>query len=188
MSLAVPTGFALFDTAIGVCGIAWTDAGIARVQLPEGSVRATQARLARFAPSATETAPPPLVAAAIDAIVRHLAGATSDIDSIALDSRGLAAFPRAVYEETRRIPRGHTRTYGAIAAALGDAGEARAVGVALGRNPWPIIVPCHRVVGARGATGGFSAHGGAATKRRLLEIEGWHGDEQTLDLFAAPNG
>jgi methylated-DNA-[protein]-cysteine S-methyltransferase len=90
------------------------------------------------------------------------------------------AFHRAVYAVARAIPPGETLTYGEVARRLGDPGSARAVGQALGRNPFAIIVPCHRVVAAGGATGGFSAHGGAATKRRILAIEGAGGDAPTL--------
>lgn len=167
----------LFDTAIGRCGIAWNERGIAGLQLPEAAGVARGALLSRF-PAAVETAPPPPVAAVIDAVRSLLEGGNPDLDAVALDWAGLGAFERAVYEATRAIPRGHTRTYGEIAAAVGDPGAARAVGQALGRNPFPIVVPCHRVLAADGRPGGFSAPGGVATKLRMLAIEGAPGNAE----------
>lgn len=165
-------GFALFDTAIGRCGIAWRAAGIAGVQLPEAADAAALRRLSRRFPGLERSAPPPAVAAAMSRIAAFLEGVGDDFADIALASDGVGAFELAVYRETGKIPAGTTSTYGAIAASLGNPGDARAVGQALGRNPWPIVVPCHRVTGAGGAMGGFSAPGGRATKLRLLEIEG----------------
>jgi methylated-DNA-[protein]-cysteine S-methyltransferase len=117
-------------------------------------------------------APPPNVQLAIDGIVALLQGEPSDLSAIALDMEGVAPFHRRVYEVARMIPPGKTLAYGEVAARLGAAGASRAVGQALGHNPFPIVVPCHRVVSAGGKIGGFSAHGGAATKRRMLAIEG----------------
>lgn len=116
--------------------------------------------------------PPPFVRSAIDAVVRLLGGEKEDLSSIPVDLGGLAEFERKVLEATLAIPVGETRTYGEIAAGLGAPGAARAVGRALGRNPVPIIVPCHRVLASNGGSGGFSASGGASTKLRMLEIEG----------------
>jgi methylated-DNA-[protein]-cysteine S-methyltransferase len=178
------TGFALFDTAIGRCAIAWSAAGIVGLQLPEGSDAAALRRLRRRFPGLEPAAPPPGVAAAIGRIAAFLQGAGDDFASLALDESGVGGFERAVYREARLIPAGSTATYGAIAARLGDPHQARAVGQALGRNPWPIVVPCHRVTGADGRIGGFSAPGGARTKLRLLEIEGALAAE-SLPLFAA---
>ncbi|HYI46902.1 MAG TPA: MGMT family protein [Allosphingosinicella sp.] len=175
-------GFAIFETAIGRCGIAWSAAGIAGLQLPEASEEAALRRLARRFPGIARTPPPP-VAAAIARIQAFLAGVSDDFASLALDESKAGDFDRAVYREARAIPAGATSTYGAIAARLGDPGLARAVGQALGRNPWPIVVPCHRVTGADGTMGGFSAPGGRATKRRLLELEGALGVD-SLPLFA----
>ena len=167
----------LFDTAIGRCGIAWSERGIAGLQLPEPAGVARGALLSRF-PEAVETAPPPSVAAVIDAARALLEGGNPGFDAVPLDWTGIGAFERAVYEATRAIPRGSTRTYGEVAAALGDPGAARAVGQALGRNPFPIVVPCHRVLAADGRPGGFSAPGGVRTKLRMLAIEGAPGNTE----------
>ena len=164
-------GFTLFDTAIGRCGIAWHENRVAGVQLPEGSELKTRARLQRRCPSAHEASPPPEVERAISAIAALLGGEPSDLSAIALDMEGLSEFERRVYEVARTIPPGATLSYGEIAARLGDRAMARDVGQALGRNPFPLIVPCHRVLAAGGKAGGFSANGGLTTKLRLLSIE-----------------
>jgi methylated-DNA-[protein]-cysteine S-methyltransferase len=164
-------GFTLFDTAIGLCGIAWHGGRIAGVQLPEESELKTRARLQRRCPSAREASPPPEVERAISAIVALLRGEPSDLSAIALDMEGVPAFERRVYEVARTIPPSATLSYGEIAARLGDRAMARDVGQALGRNPFPLIVPCHRVLAAGGKAGGFSANGGLTTKLRLLSIE-----------------
>jgi methylated-DNA-[protein]-cysteine S-methyltransferase len=168
-------GATLFETPIGRCGIAWGARGIVGVQLPEPAGSERGRLLQRF-PDACETRPPADVEAAIGRIVALLEGQAPDLDSIGLDMSAVPEFDRRVYEITRAIPRGTTRSYGEIAADLGDPGAARAVGQALGRNPFPIIVPCHRVLAAAGRPGGFSAHGGVATKLRLLAIEGAPGN------------
>jgi methylated-DNA-[protein]-cysteine S-methyltransferase len=155
-------GFAFFDTAIGRCGLAWGPEGLTGVRLPP----------VRAFPGLEPAEPPPAAARAIARITAFLAGAADDFLDVELDSTKLGAFDRAVYDLARAIPAGTTRTYGALAAALGDPGQARAVGQSLGRNPWPILVPCHRITAADGRTGGFSAPGGVATKLKLLEIEG----------------
>jgi methylated-DNA-[protein]-cysteine S-methyltransferase len=164
--------FAIFDTAIGACGIAWSERGIVAVQLPEASEQKTRARLRRRFPEASEAPPSPDVRRAIDGIVSLLRGEASDLSAVALDMEGLPAFNRRVYEIARAIPAGATLSYGEIAAKLGEPREAaRDVGQALGQNPIPIIVPCHRVLAANGKPGGFSASGGVTTKLRLLTIE-----------------
>ena len=165
-------GYALFETAIGGCGIAWGPAGIVALQLPESTPDATVARIRKTCPWAEEAAPPQAVREAIDAVVALLDGQPRDLSGIGLDLRETSPFHRAVYAIARAIPPGKTLTYGAVARRLGDPGAARAVGRALGRNPIAIIIPCHRVVAAGGAIGGFSARGGATTKRRILAIEG----------------
>jgi methylated-DNA-[protein]-cysteine S-methyltransferase len=167
-----PLGFALFETAIGACGIAWSDAGVVSVQLPERNDEATRSRLAKRCAGAGENRPPAEVQRAIDAIVSLLAGEATDLSLITLDMDGVPEFHRRVYEVARTIQPGSTLTYGEIAARLGDPGAARAVGQALGRNPFVLVVPCHRVLAARGKTGGFSANGGTSTKLTLLAIEG----------------
>jgi methylated-DNA-[protein]-cysteine S-methyltransferase len=165
-------GFALFDTAIGSCAIAWGERGLLGVQLPEKDATRTRARMRRRFPAARETSPPAEVQRAIDGIVALINGEAIDFSAVALDMEQLPAFPRRVYEVVRTIPCGATLTYGDIAKRLGVPAEARDVGEAMGRNPFPIIVPCHRVLAAGGKLGGFSAPGGVATKRRLLAIEG----------------
>lgn len=166
------TGFAVFETAIGVCGIAWGPRGITGVQLPEKDAATTRARLARRCVGARESKPPLAVRRAMDGIVALLRREPCDLASVALDMDAVPEFHRRVYEVARTIPPGSTLTYGDIAARLGDPGAARAVGRALGANPFAIIVPCHRVLAAGGRTGGFSATGGVAMKLRLLAIEG----------------
>jgi len=172
--------YALFDTAIGRCGLAWGSRGLVGVQLPEKSVDATRTRLMRHCPAADEAEPPKQIGRAIEDIQALLAGEKKSLRAIQLDMSRAPAFNVRVYETTRAIPPGHTRTYGEIAHAIGDASAARAVGQALGRNPFAIVVPCHRVVGANDKLVGFSANGGIATKLRMLQIEGWRADEQSL--------
>src|SRR5688572_21243695 len=173
-------GFTRFDTAIGRCGIAWGPRGVATVQLPERSLGAARARLQRRLPEAREAAPPPEVQRAVDGIATLLRGEPSDLSSVELDMERVPPFHRQVYQAARGIPRGATATYGDIAAKLGAPGEARAVGQALARNPFAIVVPCHRVVAAGGRLGGFSAAEGAALKLRLLAIEGARASEPAL--------
>lgn len=165
-------GFVLFDTAIGRCGIAWRARGISGVQLPEADDQETHNRLAKRFPEAHEIAPPTEVQSAIDGIAALLRGEVDDLSTVQLDLSGVPPFRRRVYEIARAIRLGSTLTYGEVAAQIGSPGSARAVGQALGRNPFPLIVPCHRVVAAGGKPGGFSAYGGRATKEKLLAIEG----------------
>jgi len=164
--------FALFDSAIGRCAIGWSEHGIACMQLPEANVRETQNRVCQVLPGARPAAPPAFVGSAIAGIVAVLRGKSDNLSFVQLDMRNVAPFHQQVYEVTRRVPPGATVTYGDIAIRLGVPGAARAVGRALGRNPFAIIVPCHRVLAANGKLCGFSAHGGTATKLRLLTIEG----------------
>jgi methylated-DNA-[protein]-cysteine S-methyltransferase len=175
------SGFTIFETAIGSCGIAWSEFGVVAVQLPEESAELTRGRLHDRLPGLSESEPPPEIAAAIAAIVALLTGKAPDLRTIALDLEAVTDFNRRVYAVARTIPPGSTLTYGDIAHRLGDLSLSRAVGQALGHNPFPLIVPCHRVLAHGNALGGFSAHGGATTKQRLLEIEGW--TERALPLF-----
>jgi methylated-DNA-[protein]-cysteine S-methyltransferase len=184
MAAPAAISFALFDTAIGRCTIAWSERGIVTVQLPEcddaeRNDAALRARLFRRHPCARETAPAAAAAQAIDGIAALAGGERRDLTCVVLDLTGVPEFDRSVYAVARTIGPGETLTYGAIAARLGEP-DPRRVGAAMGRNPCPVIVPCHRVVAAGGKTGGFSAPGGAATKRRLLAIEGAGRDEPTL--------
>lgn len=165
-------GFALFDTAVGACAIAWSARGIAGSQLPERSAAATRARMRRRFPGAPEAEPPAAVRPAVDAITALLRGEPADLSTLPLDWAGVSDFDRRVYEVARTVPPGGTIAYGEIARRMGEPGAARGVGQALGRNPFAPIVPCHRVLAAGGRPGGFSASGGTLTKFRLLAIEG----------------
>jgi methylated-DNA-[protein]-cysteine S-methyltransferase len=171
-----PTRSCRFETALGTCGLSWSERGITQVLMP-GARLPSDVRLADLRASAA------MAREAIAQIVALLDGQRRDLREIALDESGLDPFPRAVYAATREIGPGETATYGAIARAIGDPGSAREVGAALGRNPFPIVVPCHRVLAADGALTGFSAPGGIKTKRRMLEIEGAAGFTQQA-LFA----
>ena len=177
------SGLALFDTPIGACVIAWRRSRLAGLRLPGAD--AALLRLGRRFPDLWPATPPLWVEQVIDAVRSLLSGTPTDLSFVPLDFEGLAPFDAAVLRATRAIPPGRTLTYGAIAAQVGEPGASQAVGRALGRNPWPIVVPCHRVTAAGGGTGGFSAPGGTATKLKLLEIEGALSAE-TLPLFAGP--
>ncbi len=174
--------FTLFETPIGWCGVAWSDRGIAGVQLPEGNQAQTRARMVRRFGRDGEVKPPAKIAGAIEAIAALLSGERRDLSEISLDMDGVGDFESRVYDVARQIPPGETISYGELAARLGQRDLARSVGQALGRNPFPIVVPCHRVVASSGKLGGFSARGGAATKLRLLNIEGARRKDQ-LGLF-----
>jgi methylated-DNA-[protein]-cysteine S-methyltransferase len=164
--------FALFDTAIGSCGIVWNARGLTGVQLPKKDEAATRARVQQRYPSAVEAAPSPQVQEAIDGIVALLRGEPRDLTGIAIDNARTPEFNAKVYAITRNVPPGKTITYGEIAIRLGDKLLARDVGQALGENPCPLVMPCHRVLAANGKPGGFSAAGGVVTKLKLLSIEG----------------
>jgi methylated-DNA-[protein]-cysteine S-methyltransferase len=171
--------FSVFDTAIGTCGIVWTARGIAGVQVHNANERETRASLLRRFAGAQEAAPPAPVQRAIDGIVALLRGESLDLSDVTIDADGIPEFNRKVYDIARTIPPGSTITYGEIAKRLGDKLLARDVGQALGQNPTPLIVPCHRVLAAGGKTGGFSAQGGVS-KLRLLTIEGAQPNGPTL--------
>jgi len=177
-------GFAWFETPIGACAIAWSEAGLLATRLPEADPGRARSWVARRVPELKEGAMPPPVAAIAGRIAAHLGGARVDYADVALDDGIVGAWERSVYRAAAAIPFGETRTYGALAKTLGRPEAAQAVGQALGRNPWPIVIPCHRILAADGRTGGFSAPGGAETKLRLLEIEGALAPA-TLPLFAS---
>ena len=164
---------ALFDTTIGPCGVAWSDHGIVRIQLPEATRARTVARLMEEG-EGTLTKPPASIARAIEQIQKHLEGTMQRFDDIELDMEGEPPFWKRVYRAARKVPAGRTLSYGELAARAGSKNAARAVGQALAKNPFAIVVPCHRVLGSHGAIGGFSAHGGTGVKQRLLAIEGAH--------------
>lgn len=173
-------GFTVFDTAIGACGLAWRGDVVVASSLPSGGASAVRAYLTRRFPDAVAGTPGPPVRAAVDGIVALLAGSRVDLGSVPLDFTGVPEFNRRAYEIARTVPPGKTVTYGDIAHRMGLPGSAQAVGQAMGHNPFPPIVPCHRVLAAGGKDGGFSARGGVKTKRRMLVIEGALADEPTL--------
>lgn len=188
--------FTLFETPIGTCAIAWNARGLIGVQLPERDADATRARMRKRFPEAVELAPDGRAQKAIDGIVALLDGEKRDLSGIAIDDSATPEFNARVYKIVRQIPPGQTLTYGEVAERLGDRTLARAVGQAMGQNPCPIVMPCHRVMAAgdrTGArTGGFSAPGGVVTKLKLLTIEGAQPGGPTLfdalPLAAAPRG
>ena len=162
----------LFATAIGWCGIAWDEVGLVGVQLPENSDQASHARMRRRWPGGMEGEAPAAVRRVMDSVARLLQGEPVDLSAVPLNLDGLAPFNRRVYQIARGIPPGQVLTYGEVAQRLGDPSAARAVGQALGQNPFPLLIPCHRVVAAGGRIGGLSGGAGWSTKLRLLEIEG----------------
>jgi methylated-DNA-[protein]-cysteine S-methyltransferase len=165
-------GYTVFDTGIGRCGIAWSDSGVIGVQLPEAREIETRRRLYQLYPEAREMRPPLTVEIAIESIIALLRGKASDLGEITLDFTGIPAFNRRVYEFARSIPRSETRTYDAVAASLQASGAAHSVAQAISKNPFMLIVPCHRVLEAGSYADKISPHGGSISKRRLLSIEG----------------
>ena len=172
--MSATLGFAVFPTTLGHCGIAWSAQGLTCVQLPEADESATRARMLRRFPQCPEALPPPPVQEAIAAITALLLGtppAPVDLTHLVLDMDGVPPFHQRVYALARQIPPGETRTYGELAQQLGEPGAARAVGQALGHNPFAPVVPCHRILAAGPRSGGFSAAGGVSTKLRMLLAE-----------------
>ncbi|MFZ1991117.1 MAG: methylated-DNA--[protein]-cysteine S-methyltransferase [Alphaproteobacteria bacterium] len=165
------TGYSIFETALGFAALAWGERGVVRVVLPERSAADARAVLLRRGLKAEEVEPPPNVRKAIEQIAALLKGEPADFSGIKIDLGEMPEFSRRVYDVARAIPPGSTLTYGEVAARLGQPGAAREVGQAMGANPVPIVIPCHRVVAASGKIGGFSAPGGSVTKQRLLAIE-----------------
>lgn len=168
--------YTLFDTPIGLCGMAWNGHGVVGMQLPEDDASKSRSRIAKRFPESLEVPPPPHIQTIIAEVIALLKGEARDLSAIPLDMAGVPELHRRVYEVARSIPPGKLMTYGEIASRLGI-NNARLIGQALGKNPFVIIVPCHRVVAAGGKLGGFSANGGGMTKRRLLAIEGARRDE-----------
>lgn len=164
----------LFPTAFGACGIAWEGELVTGFQLPESDVEATERQLAARAGSRPAAEPrPEWLRRLIERVQSHLEGRIHDLSDAPLDWSRVSDFQRAVYLQTRAIKPGYKRSYGEIARAMALGPEAaRAVGVALATNPWPLLVPCHRVVSAGDKMTGFSAPGGVRTKTRLLALEG----------------
>lgn len=170
----------LFDTRLGTCGVAWSEQGLTRLQLPESTRAATERRL-RAGRAASDRLPAS-IERAIGEVKRYMAGEKTEFDKIVLDLAGVGEFHRQLYEALRRVGWGKVTTYGELARQVDAPGAARAVGQAMGRNPIPIIIPCHRVLASGGKVGGFSAFGGGATKQRLLALEGVQLGEPSLRL------
>jgi methylated-DNA-[protein]-cysteine S-methyltransferase len=155
---------ATFSTPLGTCAIAWNDAGLTRFLLPDPE---------RPSGGNSETVPPPWIQAIIDRVHRHLAGEPQDFSDVPFDFSRLPEFVRSVLRGTLTVKSGHTASYGELATAIGQPlAASRAVGSALGDNPWPLLIPCHRIVAATGKMTGFSGPGGVATKVKLLALEG----------------
>ncbi len=163
--------FTFFDTAIGTCAIVWAETGITGVSLPSENAEMMRSHINQRFPDAKESVPSPGISRTIADIQALLDGEKRDLLDAKLDTTGVPEFHRRVYEIARSIPPGNTLTYGEISARLNAPGTARAVGQALGANPFPIIVPCHRILASGGKAGGFSAPGGIDTKMRMLNIE-----------------
>jgi methylated-DNA-[protein]-cysteine S-methyltransferase len=164
--------YTIFDTAIGRCAVVWDEAGIVGVQLPEAREIDTRRWLFQLYPEARESKPPPNSEAAIEGMVALLHGDAADFSDVTLDMRGIHSFDQRVYQITQRVLRGETLTYGDLATRLGSPSAVRSVAQALARNPFVVIVPCHRVLEAGGYADRMSPHGGLISKRRLLSIEG----------------
>jgi methylated-DNA-[protein]-cysteine S-methyltransferase len=154
---------ATFSTPLGTCAIAWSDAGLTRFLLPDPERNRSD----------TETEPLPWVADVIERVRQHIAGNAQDFSDVQYDFGRMSEFNRAVLRATLGVKSGHTATYGDIATAIGQPPAAsRAVGTALGDNPFPLLIPCHRIVASTGKMTGFSGPGGVATKVKLLALEG----------------
>jgi O-6-methylguanine DNA methyltransferase len=174
-----PASYCLFETPLGWCGIAWSEGpdtaapyAVIRFQLPVATTEMTEERIRQTSGAPQPSPPPPELAEVIDRVGKHLRGETQTFRDVAVDLTRATVFARKVYEAAREIPAGRTITYADLANNLGQPNAARAVGQALGRNPIPLIIPCHRILAAGGKPGGFSAHGGRATKAKLLALEG----------------
>ena len=176
-------GYTIFDTGLGRCGIAWGDNGVIGVQLPEAREIETRGRMLRQYPDARDLRPPLNTEIAIEGIVALLRGQASDLSDVALDMTGIHGFNQRIYAFTRTIPRGETRTYDEVAASLKVSGAVRSVAQAIARNPFVIIVPCHRVLEAGSYADRISPNGGSISKRRLLSIEGARGSMTSKTLF-----
>jgi methylated-DNA-[protein]-cysteine S-methyltransferase len=170
----VGRAYAIFDTAIGRCGIVWSNVGVVSVQLPEAREIDTRRRIFQVHPEAREQRPSENAQLAIEGIATLLHGSDPDFSDVSLDAGGVPAFHRRVYEFACGIPRGETRTYLEIAKALGASGAVHSVAQAIAKNPYMIIVPCHRVLEAGNYTDRISPYGGVISKRRLLSLEGAH--------------
>jgi methylated-DNA-[protein]-cysteine S-methyltransferase len=165
--------YCVFPTPLGYCAVAWVDAGIARFQLPLPDAEACTRHLLRRSADARPASPPADVMRVVEDVQHYFGGQQIDFSQVRVELGEQAKFAVEIYSALREIRWGQTTTYGALAKRIGRGHEdARAVGAAMAKNPLPLIVPCHRVLAAGSKIGGFSAPGGATTKRRMLELEG----------------
>jgi methylated-DNA-[protein]-cysteine S-methyltransferase len=165
--------YAVFKTASGFCGIAWSEVGITRFQLPTDDAAATERLLLRRMSNAKAVEPTRDIAGVIETVRRYFEGGKVDFSDLNLDLDGQDNLFKQIYALARRLEWGQTTTYGALAKEIdADPRLARDVGQAMARNPIPLIIPCHRVLAAGGKVGGFSAPGGSASKIRMLQLEG----------------
>jgi methylated-DNA-[protein]-cysteine S-methyltransferase len=171
--------YTLFETKLGVCGIAWKEGddyrnGVAVIafQLPDLSDKATAKNIVAKTSAVEAKKIPPPIEAIIEMVQRHLAGEVQDFKNIEIDLDDAGPFAKTVYDAARKIPSGGIMTYGELAQKAMHPKAARAVGQAMARNPVPLIIPCHRVVAAGKKPGGYTAPGGIATKAKILAVEG----------------
>ena len=169
---SITAGHAVLETVIGFMGIAWSEKGLIRLCLPERSHEAVERRLLRHGGVSASTAQPPWVVELIAAIKAYAAGEDVDFSGVPVDLDGVDDFRLAIYDAARKLSFGETTTYGELAKTAGHAGLARETGAALGANPVPLVIPCHRILAAGGKIGGFSAPGGSNTKEKMLAMEG----------------
>lgn len=172
----VTPGHAIFSTALGFMGIAWNERGLTRLCLPQSSAESLERRLMRLedvpGKRFEEGTAPGWVGELIEAIKAYAAGETIDFSDVPVDLDGVDDFRLAIYDAARKLSFGETTTYGELAKRAGHSGLARETGAALGANPVPLVIPCHRITAVGGKIGGFSAPGGSATKEKMLAMEG----------------
>lgn len=162
----------VFETALGFMAVGWSASGITRVWLAERDRAAVERRLAQRAAGVPDLAPPLAIAAVVERLKEYAAGTPVDFSGTPIDLAGVDDFRLAIYDAAKRLRYGETVTYGELARRAGHDGMARETGAALGANPLPIVIPCHRILAAGNKIGGFSAPGGSATKERMLAMEG----------------
>jgi len=169
---SITAGHAVLETVIGFMGIAWSEKGLIRLCLPERSHESVERRLMRHAGVSASTAQPPWVVELIASIKAYAAGEDVDFSNVPVDLDGVDDFRLAIYDAARKLSYGETTTYGELAKRAGHAGLPSETGAALGANPVPLVIPCHRILAAGGKIGGFSAPGGSVTKEKMLAMEG----------------
>jgi methylated-DNA-[protein]-cysteine S-methyltransferase len=168
------SGQMVFETALGFVGIAWSEKGLMRLSLFQRDRAALERRMERLGVSGPsgESNTPQWVAALVRDIRAYAVGEEIDFSGVPVDLAGVDDFCLAIYEAARKLGFGETTTYGELAKRAGHGGLPRETGQALGANPVPLVIPCHRILAAGGKIGGFSAAGGSTTKERMLALEG----------------